>query len=150
MTQLVEHFKERGLRVGAVKRVHHYSLQPQGKDSSLYLEAGADRVCVVAPGEFLVMERLVAGEDLLQRVTCQFEDMDMVLLEGLEFNGIPILEVFAPGREDRLKMEPSRLIALIADDPPTREVTCFKRDDIAAIARFLEDYDGTKHCSKGQ
>ncbi len=150
ITRLVEYFKERGLRVGAVKRVHHYSLQPQGKDSGLFLEAGALRVCVVAPGEFLVMERLEEGDDLVQRVVRQFVDMDMVLMEGLALQGIPAIEVFSAGKEPAPKMEPSHLAALITDEPLQPGIACFGRNEIEKIARFLEEYDGTKHRVKGQ
>jgi molybdopterin-guanine dinucleotide biosynthesis protein MobB len=143
---LIELFKDRGLKVGAVKRVHHYSLQPQGKDSDIFLGAGARKVCVVAQEEFLVMERLSKGEDMLQRVTCQFEDYDMVFLEGMSFPGIPVVEVFAPGKEPTLKWDPARLAAVITDESLEIDTTRFRRDDIEAIAGFLEDYDGTQHC----
>lgn len=150
IARLVELFNGRGLKVGAVKRVHHYSLQPQGKDSEIFLGAGAQRVCVVANEEFLLMERIEAGEDMLQKVTCQFEDYDIVLLEGLSFQGIPVLEVFSTGKEPSLKWDPERLAAVITDEALELDITCFKRDDIEAIARFLEDYDGTQHCIKSE
>jgi molybdopterin-guanine dinucleotide biosynthesis protein len=110
------------------------------------LGAGARKVCVVAQEEFLVMERLSKGEDMLQRVTCQFEDYDMVFLEGMSFPGIPVVEVFAPGKEPTLKWDPARLAAVITDESLEIDTTRFRRDDIEAIAGFLEDYDGTQHC----
>ncbi len=148
IARLVEHFKDRGLKVGAVKRVHHYSLQPQGKDSEVFLQAGAEKVCVVAPGEFLAMEKIAEGDDMLQRVTCQFEDYDIVLLEGLSFPGIPVIEIVSPVKEPALKWDPARLAAVITDETLELDITRFGRNDIEAITRFLEDYDGTYHCVK--
>lgn len=58
--RLVGELVRRGLRVAAVKHVHH-GVDYRVKDTGRYMAAGAERVVAVGPGEYMVVVRSRLG-----------------------------------------------------------------------------------------
>ena len=143
ISRLIESFTAGERRVVAVKGTHAgYALQPEGKDTARFLQAGATEAYLLANGEMLRMTRLDDPGTLLAELEARLGAEDIVLLEGLTRPGIPVIEVKDPQRPEALKTRPEELAALVgaADGAPGRPR--FGRDDIAAIGRFMEEYHG--------
>jgi len=78
--RLVALLASRGLRVAAVKHVHH-GVDYRVKDTGRYMAAGALRVVAVGPGEYLVVERGRLGFwEALARAAAG--GVDVVVVEG--------------------------------------------------------------------
>jgi molybdopterin-guanine dinucleotide biosynthesis protein B len=77
--RLVAELARRGLRVAAVKHVHH-GVDYRVKDTGRYMAAGAVRVVAVGPGEYMVVERGVLGFWDAVRLACR--GSDAVVVEG--------------------------------------------------------------------
>ena len=58
--RLVAVLREKGLRVGVVKHVHH-GVDYRVKDTGRYLGAGAERVVAVGPSEYMLVEKKRLG-----------------------------------------------------------------------------------------
>jgi len=141
ITRLIEEFKARGKSIIAVKSTHAgYGLQPEGKDTARFLQAGAGETYLLSGNELLRMTRIAGADDLLDDLQARLGPDDIVLLEGLTHPGIPRIEVEAAGGERALKSRPEELAARVtmAADPGARP--CFRPDDIAAIRTFMEEY----------
>ncbi|MCP4154244.1 MAG: molybdopterin-guanine dinucleotide biosynthesis protein B [bacterium] len=140
---IITQFKQKNKKVVAVKHCpDKYTLQPESKDTAKFLEAGAGEVCLVSKNEFINMRRLNKGEDIFEMLENQYPDCDILLLEGLRKPGIPVIEVFDPGKQTNLKNTLDELSAVVSDQPVSGAVPCFNRNDINGITRFMEVYNG--------
>lgn len=142
IVRLIEYFNSQNTKVITVKGVRKYNLQPAAKDSSLFLSAGADWVWVVADREMMRFRRVTDKAEARKVLVKDFEDADMVLLEGYYFDHVPIIEVFDSRKHRRLKFALDRLVAVVADCRVTDRVPCFDKNNIPGIAHFMEAYDG--------
>ena len=143
ITRLIEDFATRNKRVIAVKSTHaDYAVQPEGKDTARYLQAGAREAYLLASGELLRMTRIASPDDLLADLEARLLPDDVVLLEGLTRPGIPVIEVQDPRLEKELKTRPAERTAVISAVANTSSCPCFHPDDIAAIGAFMEAYHG--------
>jgi len=143
ITRLIEDFAARKKRVIAVKSTHaDYAVQPEGKDTARFLQAGAREAYLLAGGELLRMTRIASPDDLLADLEAQLLPADVVLLEGLTRPGIPVIEVQDPRLEKEPKTRPADQAAVISAAAQAGPRPCFHPDDIAAIGAFMEAYHG--------
>ncbi|MGE5398165.1 MAG: molybdopterin-guanine dinucleotide biosynthesis protein B [Chitinophagales bacterium] len=135
--ELVRIFKGRGLRVAAVKHAAHgYDLEPPGKDSWNYAQAGADKTIVAGPDSVTTHEFFTESPSL-DNVLAGINNVDLIIVEGFKTEKGPKIEVFRQGfSSSRIKTD-SELLALVTDDPNSSEVVSFKPDQIEALADFL-------------
>ena len=88
---LIEALKQRGLTVMTLKNVpEKYNFQPKGKDSFKFLDAGADSVYLTSKGEIVEMRRYSGPSELHARIKATFDSYDLVILEGLVIEGVPV------------------------------------------------------------
>jgi len=136
------HFKQKNKKVIAVKHTpHKYYLEPESADTFKFLEAGADEVCLVAKNEMLQMRKITSQTDTISILKTQYANCDFLLLEGLHQNDIPLIEVFASGKNNTLKFPIEALCAVVSDKPITTTVPNFILKEINKISNFLEVYD---------
>lgn len=141
ITRLIGHFKARGRRVIAVKSTHAgYGVQPDGKDTARFLQAGAEEAYLLAGKELLRMTHLAEPDELLAELDSRLGQDDLVLMEGLTRPGIPIIEVEAPQGTAALKTGPEELAALVGISAGTAGRPRFHPDRIADIAAFMEEH----------
>lgn len=141
ITRLIENLRASGRRVVAVKGSHAgATLQPDGKDTARFLQAGAEEVFLVTGTQMLRMTPLASADDLFADLEARLGPRDIVLLEGLTREGVPLIEVQDPHGNTALKTAADRLAAVVGvAGVPGRPH--FHPDDIAAIARFVEGTD---------
>jgi len=141
ITRLIEEFRARGRQVVAVKNAHGgYALQPEGKDTARFLQAGAREAYLLAGGELLRMTPLASPAELVDELRQRLGAGDVVLLEGLTAPGIPVIEVQDPRGEMTLKTLPENLAALITTAKNACTCPIFHPDNVAAIRAFIEEY----------
>jgi molybdopterin-guanine dinucleotide biosynthesis adapter protein len=139
--KLIATFRDRGKRVVAVKKVHgDYALQPIGKDSQRFAQAGAETVFLLSPTELLCSRRITTESRAWEQIWAGLEPTDVVLLEGMTVPGVPLIEVFDSGLGRGMKFPSGDLAAVVSDAPPPDGVPGFGRNAVAAIADFMEAY----------
>ncbi len=94
LVRLIPLLKEKGLRVGSVKRSHHeIEIDRKGKDSWQFRQAGADPVMVAGGNLWALMKSTpenLALDDLLKKIG---NDADLVLVEGFKEEEVPAIVV---------------------------------------------------------
>ncbi len=143
---LIALFKDRGLRVAALKHdAHDFSIDKEGKDSYRFTAAGADRTVICAAHKLALIEQLAQPlelETLLERFDTE---MDLVLVEGFKTQQVPKIEVYRPSLKHELMcVQPQRfpgVMALASDAPledcPPPEVPILPLNEPARIAEFI-------------
>ncbi|MDY0212149.1 MAG: molybdopterin-guanine dinucleotide biosynthesis protein B [Desulfuromonadaceae bacterium] len=146
MEALIVLFKDKGLRVAALKHdAHDFSIDTEGKDSYRFTAAGADRTVICAPHKLAVVELLaqpMSLEALLERFDT---DMDLVLVEGFKTQQVPKIEVYRPSLQHELMcVQPQRfpgVVALASDAPlencPQLELPMLPLNEPERVAEFI-------------
>ncbi len=141
IARLIGHFRSQQRRVVAVKSAHAaVAVQPEGKDTARYLQAGAAEAYLLAGGELLRMTRLAEPATLLSELDSRLGRDDIVLLEGLTGPGIPRIEVAAGPQARGLKSRPEELAAVVAAGQEHGAGHVFHPERIDQIAAFMEAY----------
>ena len=137
--RLVAEFVRRGWTVATVKHAHHAAdIDHSGTDSFRHRAAGATEVALVTAGRFAIVRE--QEEPSLAEVLARLAPADLVLIEGFKREPHPKIEVRAGTAEPMAPGDPS-IVAIAGDSRPQgTPLPWFRRDDIAAIADFVERY----------
>jgi molybdopterin-guanine dinucleotide biosynthesis protein B len=84
LVKLIELLTEKGVNVAAVKHMHHrFTVNPQGKDTWKFVQAGATLVGAITPENIVLMKKKQV-ELTLQNIVNMFQDEkpDLIILEG--------------------------------------------------------------------
>ncbi|OGD21653.1 MAG: molybdopterin-guanine dinucleotide biosynthesis protein B [Candidatus Aminicenantes bacterium RBG_16_63_16] len=135
---LIPELRKKGLRVAAVKHCPHgFTLDLEGKDSWEFMGAGSDGVGMVGPDRVAVIRKETPGRRFSGSAARWFPEADIVLIEGgLAIAGLKKIEVLRKGEKPATAA--ADLLALVSEGPASGPAPRFRRDEIGAIAGFLE------------
>lgn len=151
LEQLIPLLKERGIRVGLIKKSHHdFEIDKPGKDSDRLRKAGARQVLIASPHRRALITEMPEPlqepklEALLQALDPN--RVDLVLVEGFRADAIPKIELHRPslGREPIYPNDPN-VIAVAHDGEmnlPSRLTPLdlnAPRNMVAFIARWMDE-----------
>lgn len=150
--RLVAELAARGWRVSTVKHAHHDAdIDREGTDSFRHRAAGAREVALVTGKRWALMHELRGeAEPPLSDIVARMSAADIILVEGFKRGTHPKLEAIGPGepRDGYLHRSDPAVVAIASDAPVEGcALPAFRRDDIAAIAAFIERYLGLKRPS---
>lgn len=138
MVRLIGEFKSRGLRVAAVKHAHEtVELDVEGKDTWQFAQAGCDATGVSSPRRLTVFKNTRHEPTVEEALQALGNGYDLVMLEGFKKFKAPKIEVQRSNGDD-LICTVDDLLAVVTDDKLLQDLPQFRRDDIAAIADFIE------------
>jgi molybdopterin-guanine dinucleotide biosynthesis protein MobB len=142
MERLITELKRRGRKVTAVKHaMHGHAVDPEGKDTHKFAQAGADRVILFSPDGLLMYETKHPEPDYLYTIASQ--DMDIVLVEGYKSGPFRKIEVF---NEENytiplcVEEQGQDLLAIVSRTPVDIDIPQFRFEDIESIAVFIEEH----------
>lgn len=134
-----------GLRVVVVKHAHHrgIELEPAGKDTRRFREAGAAGVALVAPDQVFTLEPRTS-EPELNEILRRLPAADLALIESWKSKALPFVEVVGESGAripENEWADGSQRIAFVGEhaDRP-HDVPQFARDAVAELAGFLRDW----------
>jgi molybdopterin-guanine dinucleotide biosynthesis protein B len=139
--RLVAELVRRGWTVNTVKHAHHDAdVDQPGRDSYRHRVAGAKEVALVGGHRYAIMRE--QEEPTLNEVLARLAPADLVLVEGYKREAHPKIEVRSgTGSGEPMAPRDPTIVAIAADTKPTdTSLPWFRRDDIAAIADFIESY----------
>ena len=140
IVNIIKKLKQKNKRVIALKNIHNkYNLEPESKDSFLFLEAGSDEVFLVAKHQMMSIKKIKDESDVFDMLKSKACNVDIVLLEGFYGENIPCIEVFDFTKKRSTKFPIKKLSAIISDQQITRDIPCFNSGDIDGIIKFIED-----------
>lgn len=136
----------RGLTVNVIKHSHHdITLEPPGKDSARFRQAGAQEVMVASPFRYAIAHELRGQpEPSLQEQLARLAPADLTLVEGFKNEAIPRLEVYRPALGNApLHVQPgSGFVAVATDSALDTDLPCLALNDPDAIAEFICEHLG--------
>jgi molybdopterin-guanine dinucleotide biosynthesis protein B len=144
--KLVTELTRRGRRVSTVKHAHHsFDIDHEGRDSFRHRKAGATEVVIVSQSRWAIIHELRGEpEPSLADMLAKLGPCDLVIVEGYKRDAHDKIEVrnLALDHPKLAGADPT-VIAIAANgmiaDPP---VPVFDRDDVSALAGFIEDRMG--------
>ena len=144
--KLVAELTRRGRRVSTVKHAHHaFDIDHEGRDSFRHRKAGACEVVVVSQNRWALMhESRGEAEPSLADILAKLAPCDLVIVEGYKRDSHDKIEVRNLALDHpKLAGSDPTVIAIAAtggvEDAP---VPVFNRDDVAALASFIENRAG--------
>jgi molybdopterin-guanine dinucleotide biosynthesis protein B len=140
IARLIPELKKRGHAVAVLKHCPHgFSVDPEGKDSRRFFEAGADSVALVSSGMTAVFQRDGKIADFKALARVYFSNIDILLVEGgRAIRGLRKIEVLREGERHRLKKLVGELIAVVADRHVKGDRPVFRHSQVKEISEFLE------------
>jgi len=138
--RLLVELKKRGHSVAVVKHcAKGFDLDPEGKDSWQFVEAGADGVAVVSQDRLAVFKKKSAGKGFLEIAVEFFKKHDFVLIEGgRDEKALKKIEVLRKGIAEKVECSPEELAAVVTDMKVAVDKPVFNHDQISEISNFIE------------
>lgn len=142
-TQVVEQLKLRGYRVGVLKHdAHNIQLDVEGKDSSLYTQAGADSVIVSSPRHIFLIEK-TSEQKTVEQLLTRFQEVDLIIVEG--FKQANMAKLLVARTEEQLDLfdQLSRVVAIVTDAPymrAARDCPILDINDIDQVTDLVVQY----------
>jgi molybdopterin-guanine dinucleotide biosynthesis protein B len=139
IARLLPELKGRGLAVGVVKHCGHgFDLGAEDKDSSKFLDAGADAVALAGAGRTAVLRRTADGAGLEDLIRRELGAADIVLVEGGKSEpALKKIEVMRSGVSGEVATAPRELVAIVSDRPRDAGVPVFSPDQVKELAEWL-------------
>ncbi len=140
LLRLVAYFNKQQIKVAVLKHGQHISLA-KGKDSSLFGDLDIPSL-IVSPEGYILHAK--PQPELPFKQACKIlndtADIDLLLVEGYKREQHPKLLIAKQTlTKDQLL---ANTIAIISDYPQNLDLPCFKPDDTAKIADFINQYIG--------
>ena len=137
---IISELKQRGLKVAVLKHGQHFTMA-QGKDSSRFLEAGADIALIATPrGWQMTSLREGASSFNTMIEMLDRQNPDIILVEGYKHGLHPKVEVLRAAVSTELFTPQAELLAVISDVKGMFSVPCLPLDDAAAQCDFIIKY----------
>jgi molybdopterin-guanine dinucleotide biosynthesis protein B len=138
--KLIPIFRERGLRVSAIKNAHHgFDMDRPGKDSYRYRVAGAGQVLIATGERWALLTETPSRHASLEELLAQLSACDLVIIEGFKSEGhIPRIEVRrTTSTEPPLFPHDPNVIAVAADHALDTRLPLLDLNDAVKIADFI-------------
>ncbi len=144
--KLVAELTTRGHRISTVKHAHHsFYIDHEGRDSFRHRKAGASEVAVVSRHRWAVIHELRSEEEpSLDDILAKLAPCDLVIVEGYKRDCHDKIEVRNLALDHpKLAGDDATVVAIAANGAvPEAPVPVFGRDDVAALASFIEQHMG--------
>lgn len=144
--KLVMELTRRGYRISTVKHAHHsFDIDHEGRDSFRHRKAGASEVAVVSRHRWAIIhESRDDAEPTLDEILAKLAPCDLVIVEGYKRDTHDKIEVRNLDLEHpRLAGDDPTVVAIAANGGiPDASVPVFDRDDVSALAGFIEAHMG--------
>ncbi|MGH6908493.1 MAG: molybdopterin-guanine dinucleotide biosynthesis protein B [Aestuariivirga sp.] len=144
--KLVAELTRRGHRVSTVKHAHHsFDIDQEGRDSFRHRKAGASEVAVVSQSRWAIMhEQRGEAEPTLAQILAKLAPCDLVIVEGYKRDAHDKIEVrnLALDHPKLAGSDPTIVAIAATGEVPDAPVPLFNRDDVTALAGFIERHAG--------
>lgn len=142
--RLVTELTRRGHRISTVKHAHHsFDIDHEGRDSFRHRKAGAAEVAVVSRHRWAIIhESREEAEPTLEEILAKLAPCDLVIVEGYKRDTHDKIEVRNLSlSHPNLAGDDPTVVAVAANGAiPDAPVPVFDRDDVTALAGFIETH----------
>lgn len=137
--RLIVEFKNRGIRVAAVKHSHgEIELDKEGKDSWRFAEAGSDITVLSSVDKLAYIRNVDSDSSIAEVLRIIGGSADLVLFEGYKKGNIPKIEVYREQFGSDLVCPIQILSAVATDKRLDIDLPQVSLNDTAQVADFIE------------
>ncbi len=144
--KLVTELTRRGHRISTIKHAHHsFDIDHEGRDSFRHRKAGASEVAVVSRHRWAIIHEMRNEEEpTLEDMLAKLAPCDLVIVEGYKRDTHDKIEVRNIELDHpELAGDDPTVVAIAANGAvPDAPVPLFDRDDVSALATFIETRTG--------
>ena len=129
---------KRGYQVGSIKHAHHdFDIDKPGTDSFKHREAGSNQVIISSSKRWAkITENNNENEKSLDELIQEFNDVEIIVVEGFKKESHPKIEILTKGLNNRNK-ETKNVVAIVSDDLKDNTTPVFKENDIENLVEFI-------------
>ena len=129
---------KKGYKVGSIKHAHHdFDIDQPGTDSFKHREAGSSQVIISSSKRWAkIIENNNKKEKSLEELIEEFQDIDIVLVEGFKKENHPKIEIIGKNSKNKNK-EINNVIAIVSDEFKDSSIPVFKKNDNESLVEFI-------------
>lgn len=142
IVSLIQHWHHLGLKAAVLKMAQEQiELDPKGKDSWRFQEAGATKVGVISKEKLFFVKNLKDDDSWPKIMLDYFMDVDVLLIEGGKKER-EIKKILVAQKEEDLKLvEPvESLLAIVSEEKFSSSLPHFYPHQVKELASFLLDH----------
>lgn len=95
--KLITAFTKEGLKVATIKHDgHDFVGDCEGTDTYRHMQAGAVGTAIFSDNKYMIINQVKVDE---KAIFCNFEQVDIILLEGFKYSDYPKIEIVKQGEE---------------------------------------------------
>ena len=135
---IIKSLVKKGYQVGSIKHAHHdFDIDKPGTDSFKHREAGSSQVIISSSKRWAkITENNNTYEKSLDELIKEFNNVDIVVVEGFKKDNHPKIEILTKGLNNRNK-ETINVIAVVSNVLKDNTIPVFKENDIENLVEFI-------------
>jgi len=129
---------KKGYKVGSIKHAHHdFDIDKPGTDSFKHREAGSSQTIISSSKRWAkINENKNKKEKKLEELIKEFEDIDIVVVEGFKKESHPKIQILGKDVINRNK-EIKNVIAIVSNEVQDTTIPVFKKKDTESLIEFI-------------
>ena len=137
-TLIIKLLVSKGYKVGSIKHAHHnFDIDQPGTDSFKHRKAGSSQVIISSSRRWAkIIENNNKKEKNLDELIAEFQDIDIVVVEGFKKEKHPKIEILGKNLQ-KINREIKNVIAIISDELSDSRIPVFKKNDIESLVEFI-------------
>jgi len=137
-TIIIKLLVSKGYKVGSIKHAHHnFDIDQPGTDSFKHRKAGSSQVIISSSRRWAkIIENNNKKEKNLDELIAEFQDIDIVVVEGFKKEKHPKIEIIGKNSQ-KINREIKNVIAIISDELSDTNTPVFKKNDIESLVEFI-------------
>ena len=140
VTEIIKILVSKGYKVGTIKHAHHdFDIDKPGTDSYKHRESGSSEVIVSSSKRWVkIIENEKKKEKNLNELLNEFNDVDVVIVEGFKKENHPKIEIIGESKKI-INNEIENVVAIVSDDLINSNIPLFKKNDVESLTQFIID-----------
>ena len=136
--KLISYFVDQKFNVASIKHAHHeFDIDKPGTDSFKHREAGSSQVIISSSKRWVnIIENNNKNEKNLEELIKEFQDIDIIVVEGFKRESHPKIEILGKGLKN-INKEINKVIAIVSDELLDTSIPVFKKNDNESLVEFI-------------
>ena len=137
-TEIIKLLVSKKFKVGSIKHAHHdFDIDQDGTDSFKHRNAGSNQVIISSSKRWAkIIENNNKKEKNLDQLIKEFQEIDIVIVEGFKKENHPKIEIIAKN-STIINSELKNVIAFVSDEMFDSNIPVFKKNDIESLVEFI-------------
>ena len=139
--EMIKYFNSINYKIATIKHAHHdFEIDKEDTDSYLHRKAGAKEVIISSSKRWAkIVELYGSKEKRLDQLISQFENIDIVIVEGFKNEGHKKIEVIRNYKKNNKTLfnELKNVIGIVSNENIETNIPIFKDYEFKKIGKFI-------------